>query len=246
MDAPSYVRQACEGSLKRLGVDTIDLYYQHRVDKDTPIEETVGAMAELVREGKVRYLGLSEASVTHDSEGTQGPPDQRGTNRVFTLDTAIRRMDCSMHYAYWMLASSHTVPSAADFLLDRSRKSMIWHRTISGAEPALSGRELQTQSRAGRESRGNRKGAQVHAGAAASIRLRSDSDNTTFSRSEFSSSRSDVWCPGSHDVVTLCQHQANASWRRRALVLLAISSTLATSSRLWFEVLSLKARVLPS
>src|SRR5258706_16254840 len=57
-----YVRQACEGSLKRLGVDTIDLYYQHRVDKDTPIEDTVGAMAELVREGKVRYLGLSEAA----------------------------------------------------------------------------------------------------------------------------------------------------------------------------------------
>jgi aryl-alcohol dehydrogenase-like predicted oxidoreductase len=60
---PAYVRQACEGSLKRLGVETIDLYYQHRVDKNTPIEETVGAMAELVREGKVRYIGLSEASV---------------------------------------------------------------------------------------------------------------------------------------------------------------------------------------
>ena len=60
---PEYVRQACEGSLKRLGIDTIDLYYQHRVDRSTPIEETVGAMAELVREGKVRYIGLSEASV---------------------------------------------------------------------------------------------------------------------------------------------------------------------------------------
>jgi aryl-alcohol dehydrogenase-like predicted oxidoreductase len=59
---PEYVRQACEASLKRLGVDHIDLYYQHRVDKKTPIEETVGAMAELVRQGKVRYLGLSEAS----------------------------------------------------------------------------------------------------------------------------------------------------------------------------------------
>ncbi len=58
---PNYVRQACEGSLRRLDVDTIDLYYQHRVDPDTPIEETVGAMAELVREGKVRFLGLSEA-----------------------------------------------------------------------------------------------------------------------------------------------------------------------------------------
>jgi aryl-alcohol dehydrogenase-like predicted oxidoreductase len=56
-----YVRRACEGSLKRLGVETIDLYYQHRVDPETPIEETVGAMAELVRAGKVRYLGLSEA-----------------------------------------------------------------------------------------------------------------------------------------------------------------------------------------
>ncbi|WP_276495968.1 aldo/keto reductase [Pontibacter litorisediminis] len=60
---PEYVRQACEASLKRLGVDHIDLYYQHRVDKNTPIEDTVGAMAELVKEGKVRYLGLSEAGV---------------------------------------------------------------------------------------------------------------------------------------------------------------------------------------
>lgn len=59
---PEYVRQACEASLRRLGVETIDLYYQHRVDPNTPIEETVGAMAELVREGKVRWLGLSEAA----------------------------------------------------------------------------------------------------------------------------------------------------------------------------------------
>lgn len=59
---PGYVRQACEGSLRRLGVDTIDLYYQHRVDPATPIEDTVGAMAKLVEEGKVRYLGLSEAA----------------------------------------------------------------------------------------------------------------------------------------------------------------------------------------
>jgi len=58
---PEYVRQACEGSLKRLGVDHIDLYYQHRVDPEVPIEETVGAMARLVEEGKVRFLGLSEA-----------------------------------------------------------------------------------------------------------------------------------------------------------------------------------------
>ncbi|MCL4468735.1 MAG: aldo/keto reductase [Deltaproteobacteria bacterium] len=60
---PEYVRQACEASLKRLGIETIDLYYQHRVDPQTPIEETVGAMARLVEQGKVRFLGLSEASV---------------------------------------------------------------------------------------------------------------------------------------------------------------------------------------
>jgi aryl-alcohol dehydrogenase-like predicted oxidoreductase len=58
---PEYVREACEGSLRRLGTDHIDLYYQHRVDPRTPIEETVGAMAELVNEGKVRFIGLSEA-----------------------------------------------------------------------------------------------------------------------------------------------------------------------------------------
>jgi aryl-alcohol dehydrogenase-like predicted oxidoreductase len=58
---PDYVRSACEASLKRLGVETIDLYYQHRVDPETPIEDTVGAMAELVSQGKVRHIGLSEA-----------------------------------------------------------------------------------------------------------------------------------------------------------------------------------------
>ncbi len=60
--SPEYVRRSCEASLRRLGVETIDLYYQHRVDPKTPIEETVDAMAQLVKEGKVRYVGLSEAS----------------------------------------------------------------------------------------------------------------------------------------------------------------------------------------
>ena len=60
--SPDYVRQACDASLQRLGVDHVDLYYQHRVDRATPIEDTVGAMAELVRAGKVRHLGLSEAA----------------------------------------------------------------------------------------------------------------------------------------------------------------------------------------
>jgi aryl-alcohol dehydrogenase-like predicted oxidoreductase len=60
--SPDYVRKACDASLQRLGIDVIDLYYQHRVDNKTPIEDTVGAMAELVQAGKVRYLGLSEAA----------------------------------------------------------------------------------------------------------------------------------------------------------------------------------------
>jgi len=59
---PEYVKKACENSLKRLGIETIDLYYQHRIDPNTPIEDTVGAMSELVQEGKVRHLGLSEAT----------------------------------------------------------------------------------------------------------------------------------------------------------------------------------------
>jgi aryl-alcohol dehydrogenase-like predicted oxidoreductase len=61
--SPAYVKRACEASLQRLGIDHIDLYYQHRVDPNTPIEETVGALAELVQEGKIRYIGLSEAGV---------------------------------------------------------------------------------------------------------------------------------------------------------------------------------------
>jgi len=60
---PDYVKSACDASLKRLGIDTIDLYYQHRVDPDVPIEETIGAMADLVKAGKIRHLGLSEAGV---------------------------------------------------------------------------------------------------------------------------------------------------------------------------------------
>ncbi len=60
--SPEYVRKACEASLKRLGIDTIDLYYQHRVDPKTPIEDTVGALADLVKAGKVRHIGLSEAA----------------------------------------------------------------------------------------------------------------------------------------------------------------------------------------
>ena len=82
---PEYVRRAAEGSLQRLGVDHLDLYYQHRVDPDTPIEETIGAMAELVQEGKVRYLGMSEA----------GPETLRRANAVHQI-TALQT-----EYSLW-------------------------------------------------------------------------------------------------------------------------------------------------
>ena len=82
---PEYVREACEGSLRRLGVDHIDLLYQHRVDPETPIEETVGAMGELVHEGKVRHLGLSEA----------GPETIRGAHATHPI-TALQS-----EYSLW-------------------------------------------------------------------------------------------------------------------------------------------------
>jgi aryl-alcohol dehydrogenase-like predicted oxidoreductase len=82
---PDYIRKACEGSLRRLGIDYIDLYYQHRVDRNTPIEETVGAMAELVNEGKIRHIGLSEA----------GPETLKRASKVHTI-TALQS-----EYSLW-------------------------------------------------------------------------------------------------------------------------------------------------
>jgi aryl-alcohol dehydrogenase-like predicted oxidoreductase len=98
--APEYVRQACDGSLKRLGVDTIDLYYQHRVDANTPIEETVGAMAELVKAGKVRHIGLSEAA----------PATVRRAHAVHPI-TALQT-----EYSLWSREPEHELLSTCDEL----------------------------------------------------------------------------------------------------------------------------------
>ena len=91
-----YVRDCCDASLKRLGVDHIDLYYQHRVDRKTPIEETVGAMAELVAQGKVRYIGLSEASA----------PTLRRAHAVFPI-TALQT-----EYSLWTRDPEHDILKA--------------------------------------------------------------------------------------------------------------------------------------
>ncbi len=83
---PEYVRACCDASLKRLGVDHIDLYYQHRVDPSTPIEDTVGAMAQLVKEGKIRYIGLSEAGASTLRRAAKVHTIAALQTRVFTLD----------------------------------------------------------------------------------------------------------------------------------------------------------------
>ena len=89
---PEFVVSSCEASLKRLGVDVIDLYYAHRIDPTVPIEDTVGAMAKLVEQGKVRALGLSEAVAEDDRPRPQGASDRRGAERILAaLPRAGRR-----------------------------------------------------------------------------------------------------------------------------------------------------------
>ena len=85
---PAYVRQAAVASLKRLQREVIDLYYIHRIDADVPIEDTIGAMADLVREGKVRYIGISEPSVNTVRRANAVHPVTAVQNRVLALDTA--------------------------------------------------------------------------------------------------------------------------------------------------------------
>ena len=129
---PDYVKSACEASLKRLGVDHIDLYYQHRVDPQTPIEDTVGAMSDLVEQGKVRYLGLSEAS----------PKTLRRAQAVHPI-TALQT-----EYSLWSRdPEDEILPTARElgigfvpysplgrgFLPGRSGALRIWPKTITGA-----------------------------------------------------------------------------------------------------------------
>ena len=87
---PSHIREAVEGSLRRLGTDYIDLLYQHRVDPEVPIEDVVGTMAELVGQGKVRFLGLSEAGDADHPAGPCGAPDLGAAERIFSLGAEPR------------------------------------------------------------------------------------------------------------------------------------------------------------
>jgi aryl-alcohol dehydrogenase-like predicted oxidoreductase len=145
---PEYVRQACEASLRRLGVETIDLYYQHRVDPGTPIEDTVGAMAELVRQGKVRHLGLSEA----------GPQTVRRAHAVHPI-TALQT-----EYSLWSRDPEGEI-------LDTVRELGIGFVPSSpGRLPpqraALSGRELPEEPRPRARDRQHGAGEGLHPGPA--------------------------------------------------------------------------------
>ncbi len=130
---PEYVRAACEASLKRLGVDTIDLYYQHRVDPKTPIEETVGAMAELVREGKVRFLGLSEASAGDAPPRARRAPDPALQSEYSLLDPRPRGRGARRAAASWGSASWPTAPLGRGFLTGRFSAAEDLSRTTSAA-----------------------------------------------------------------------------------------------------------------
>ncbi|GAB3564536.1 hypothetical protein GCM10027405_20780 [Arthrobacter alkaliphilus] len=109
---PEYVRAACDASLQRLGVDHIDLYYQHRVDKTVPIEETVGAMAELVPAGKVRHLGLSEAAQDTSAAPTPSIPSPPCRPNTPSGNGNPKRKS-SRSLPSWASGSFPTAPSAA-------------------------------------------------------------------------------------------------------------------------------------
>ena len=93
--SPAHLKQCIENSLRRLRTDVIDLYYAHRIDPNVPVEEMVGAMADLVKQGKVRFLGLSEASPSFHPKSACRPPDQRAAKRIFHIDARRRDGDPS-------------------------------------------------------------------------------------------------------------------------------------------------------
>ena len=164
--SPAYIAQACEASLKRLGVDVIDLYYQHRVDPAVPVEETVGAMARLVEQGKVRYLGLCEARperirrahAVHPIAAVQSEfsllyREEATETRELTRDLGIAFV------AYAPLGRSllaGVVPDFANLAPGRHARP----------PPALHGREFRQEPGTGRTYRGDRQGEELHPGAA--------------------------------------------------------------------------------
>ncbi len=139
---PEYVRSACEGSLAQLGIETIDLYYLHRIDPDVPIEDTVGAMAGLVKAGKVRWLGLSEA----------GPNSLRRASKIHPI-TALQT-----EYSLW-------ARDVEDKILPACRELGIGFVAYSPLGRGLLARQLRKKSRADQAAGGDRREARRHARA---------------------------------------------------------------------------------
>ena len=150
---PEYVRQACDGSLSRLGVDHIDLYYQHRVDPDTPIEETVGAMAELVTAGQGALPRPLRGGAGHHPAGPRRAPDLGAADRVLGLVARPGGGDPAHACASSASASSPTARSAAASSPAPCARSTTWTRATSAAtSPASRGTTWPTTSPSSRSS----------------------------------------------------------------------------------------------
>ncbi len=128
-----YVREACEASLQRLGIDTIDLYYVHRTDPKTPIEETIGAMADLVAQGKVRYLGLSEAAAEtlRRAHAVHPIAALQSEWSLWSRDLEVEMVGVARELGVGIV---RTVPSAEASSPDRSRRSTTSRPTTSAAK----------------------------------------------------------------------------------------------------------------
>ena len=160
------MRAACEASLGRLGCDHIDLYYQHRVDPRTPIEETVGAMAELVQEGKVRYLGLSEASAETIRRAHAVHPITavQSEYSLWTRDIEQDVMPTLAELGIGLVAYS---PLGRGFLSGRfSSPEELDEGDFRRYGPRFNGDNLQPEPEAGRARQGDRRRAADHAGPA--------------------------------------------------------------------------------
>ena len=163
---PDYVRQSCEGSLRRLRVDCIDLYYQHRVDPDTPIEETIGAMAELVQQGKVRFLGLSEASAETIRRAHAIHPITalQSEYSLWTRDPEAEILPTCRELGIGFVPYSPLGRRFPD--RQNSKAGGFAGGRLPAQHAAISGREFSAQSRHGETGRGNRARKALHAGAA--------------------------------------------------------------------------------
>ena len=162
--SPDYVRRACDASLERLGVDHLDLYYQHRVDKTVPIEETVGAMKELVEAGKVRHLGLSEAApdTIRRAHAVHPITALQTEYSLFTRDLEDEILPTIRELGIGLVPYS---PLGRGILTGAVTRGVARVHRLSGDRPvpAVRGRGARREPRAGRQGQGARGRPRLHA-----------------------------------------------------------------------------------